>query len=723
MRFKIFSLIILSLLSVIIPAFAQEEEEIQSEEEIWNTPKQKVEKRESRRKVEEEEEESPPGAFDYAEEEKKEMQKRREEKKEKGEIAKEKKGEEPKTLDAGIKEEEEKKRGEEIKATEKKEEEITKLVVPERRLDEINALWFERIENLKKREFALSEEKLKKIIEDKLNSGISNIPYISLSLMLEAKNALRANDYVTAQRLSEAALTISPDIYEVWFFDAYVLWTTNKTELYKPLTRLIGALRRTFQPINIAPLIIGNTLTLISLIISLTSFLFIISLLLKNANRVLHDLSHLFPAGRSTFISYIIWLSVFFIIIIRFLSVFHFIFISCIFLWVYLKKREKVLLVILIILISTLPYNFSLYNRLLNIYRSEEIYTFKALKFEDPEALSRLKQRIDSGNASVDDYIVSGLLSKRRGDFEIAEKMYKKAIELNASNTIAYNNLGNLYLITEKYDEALTQYNNALNLEPQSAVVRYNISRLFLRKKELDKSNSELMEAKRFNEEFISTLLKNSTSGINRFIYDLEPEFNINLTNLIKGDLTSNTRLYLPFEYYITGGIITSDVMFWLIIISVLIVGLELTSKRITISYTCQRCGRPVCKRCSPELHSDDECAQCFHIFTRRDVSDPKNRFIKDKEISSYQFLHDMTTRLLSIVIPGTVFIWKGGPTKGLVILLLSISGFISFFFFNRPNPLPYFSTTGFETFFKIPVLIAGGIAYLINLKNCFKRD
>lgn len=724
MRFKIFLLITLLLFLPALSALAQdEEEEIQSEEEIWNTPK-KTDKKNIKKRVEEEEEESPSGAFEYADDEDKEKEKlkKREEKNAKEDIKDEKKKLEPSPSETKGSQEE-KKKEEEKKEGERKEQDITKLIVPERRLKEIDALWFDRLENIKKREFALADEKLKKIIEDKMDSGIPDIPPISLSITFEAKNALRANDYVTAQRLSEAALTISPDIYEIWFFNAYISWTTNKTELFKPLTQLIKALKLTLSQINTAPLVIGNILTLISLIISITAFLFIVTLLLKHANRILHDFSHLFPSGISTFISNIIWLSIFFIIIVRFLSIFHFTLFSCFFLWLYLKKKEKILLFLVVLSIAILPYNFNIYNRLLNVYRNDETTTYKALKLEDPIALEKLKHQIDSGMASVDDHITYGLISKRMGNFEIAEKMYKKAIEMNASNIIAYNNLANLYLITERYDDALIQYNNALNLEPKSEIVRYNISRLFLRKKELDKSNTELAEAKRFNEDLISYLLKNSTPSINRFIYDMEPSFDLNLVNLLKGEATSNKKLYLPFEHYITGGIVTSDVFFWMVIMIVVIIGVASLSRKITISHICQRCGKPVCKRCSPELHSDEECSQCFHIFTRRDVSDPKNRFLKDKEISSYQFLHDMTTKLLSIVIPGTIFIWKEKPVKGFIILLLSVSGFVSFFFFNRPNPLPYISTTNFELFFKSPFVIAGIITYLINIKNCFKRE
>ncbi|GEM_PF-2528242 len=721
---RVILLTILFITGIAISGLAQETEEITDEEEIWNTTKNKEKKI---KETVEEDEEIQPGTFEYADDEEKPKKKKKEEKIQKEEQVKtDRPASDDKITDAGATDAgiNDTGTGEVLpKSTELNDTDILKLQIPRNRLTEINTLWFERSESIKRREFSNAEDRLKKIIEYKLDSGIPDIPAISLSLTIEAKNAIRAKDFLTAQRLADSALIISPDIYEIWFFNAYLYWITNKTDIMKPLQFIGGGLKRVFQDITTAPLVIGNIITLLSLIIAVTSLLFIIALILKYANSILHDFSHLFPSGRSIFLSDIFWLSIFFILVIRFFSIFHFIFISSVIMWLYLNKKEKVILIIIIIFVSSLPYNFSVYNRLLNIYRSDLQYVYKALKFEDEAATTRLMALLDSGKGGPDEYLTCGIIQKRKGEFEIAEKMYKKAIELNASNTAAYNNLGNLYLILERYDDALAQYNIALNLEPQSEIVRYNISRLFLRKKELDKSNSELLEAKTFNEEFVSLLIKRSSPGINRFIYDIEPAYNLEYSTILRGNKQQGGRMYLPFEHYITGGLLTSDVLFWLIIIGVTIIGIGLLSRYIQVSHICHRCGRPVCKTCSPELHDDNECSQCFHIFTRRDVADPKNRFLKDKEISNYQFFHNITTIILSIVIPGTLFIWDKRSIKGLIILLLSISGFISFFFFNRPNPLPYFSTSPFEMIFKSPFLLAGLTAYIINIRNCFKKE
>lgn len=736
MRFSVLSLILLlSPLLVSLPVYSQEEEDLpQNEDEIWNTGRTKKKKAESPVHDEKEVEEYiPPGAFEYADEE--DMQERKK--------ATGKKDEKRQADEMIVKEKEGKKGGESANvippdagaphpdagtATDSRDlsqnlsSEITTLKVPEARIEEIERLWFERLQDLKLREVSKAEERLKKIIEYKLDSGIPDIPHISLALALESRRAIKANDFVTGGRLAGAALMLAPDIYEIWFYNAYISWISNKTDIFRPLKFMIEGLKRTFLPIATGPLVLGNIITLLSLIIATFALLLIIALLLQHANRILHDLSHLFPTGRSQFLSDTIWLSIFLMLITRFSSVFHFILIGGVVLWIYLVKKERFLLVLTVLAVSTLPYNFDIYNRLLYLYQDDMQSTYRAYKFEESCKIEELYRKIDSGAASTDDYLAAGIINKRRGNFELAERMYKKAIELNASNTAAYNNLGNLYLIQERHDDALVQYNNALNLEPRSEKIRYNISRLFLRKKELDKSSSELSVAKRFNEEYITEILKSSTPNINRFVVDMEPSFNIDLSLISEQTGGKMKRMYLPFEHYITGGIMPSDVLFWLIVVTVLGVILSLISRNIQTSHICHRCGRPVCRTCSPEIYSDEECAQCFHIFTRRDVSDPKTRFIKEKEISSYQFFRNLITRLVSIVIPGSSHIWSGRTMRGAVILFLSVVGFISLFFFNRPNPLPYFSTTAFETIFNAPFVIAGLLAYMMNIRDAFRK-
>ena len=55
------------------------------------------------------------------------------------------------------------------------------------------------------------------------------------------------------------------------------------------------------------------------------------------------------------------------------------------------------------------------------------------------------------------------------------KKFGHRAIELNPEYTIAYSNRGNIYSELEKFDEALRDYNRAIELGWKRHLPRYNI--------------------------------------------------------------------------------------------------------------------------------------------------------------------------------------------------------------------------------------------------------
>lgn len=60
-----------------------------------------------------------------------------------------------------------------------------------------------------------------------------------------------------------------------------------------------------------------------------------------------------------------------------------------------------------------------------------------------------------------------GMAYADSGDYELAEKTYKKAIALEPSVQIAYHNLGNLYRDAGKTDEAIRNYKTAIKFSPK----------------------------------------------------------------------------------------------------------------------------------------------------------------------------------------------------------------------------------------------------------------
>lgn len=77
------------------------------------------------------------------------------------------------------------------------------------------------------------------------------------------------------------------------------------------------------------------------------------------------------------------------------------------------------------------------------------------------------------------------LLCSRRGGLEAAEKHYRLAIQLNTKFVAAYNNLGNLVLLTQRFDEAEWCFRRLIQIAPDFEVAYFNLVNVLIQKKSL----------------------------------------------------------------------------------------------------------------------------------------------------------------------------------------------------------------------------------------------
>lgn len=73
-----------------------------------------------------------------------------------------------------------------------------------------------------------------------------------------------------------------------------------------------------------------------------------------------------------------------------------------------------------------------------------------------------------------------GVAYEREGEYELAVREYKKAIEKDSNFTVAMINLANIYLKTEKPKKAKKYYKKALETDPSSLVARNNLANLYM---------------------------------------------------------------------------------------------------------------------------------------------------------------------------------------------------------------------------------------------------
>ncbi|MFC1621734.1 tetratricopeptide repeat protein [Candidatus Omnitrophota bacterium] len=123
------------------------------------------------------------------------------------------------------------------------------------------------------------------------------------------------------------------------------------------------------------------------------------------------------------------------------------------------------------------------------------------------KALEEFKKAIEVNPGDYIAYNNIGIIYKMKGDFEKAEEKYKKALGINPNYHLAYNNLGNIYLETARYDEAIECYKKAIEIAPYTSACYENIGKAYRNKGmikearevfekalQLDPNNSEAME-------------------------------------------------------------------------------------------------------------------------------------------------------------------------------------------------------------------------------------
>ncbi len=94
-----------------------------------------------------------------------------------------------------------------------------------------------------------------------------------------------------------------------------------------------------------------------------------------------------------------------------------------------------------------------------------------------------------SGDAAG--YTLRGVVYFEKGQYDDAISDYTKALEINPRYAVAFNNRGNAYQGKGQYDQAISDYNKALEINPRFALAYYNRGLAYARKGQHDQAISD----------------------------------------------------------------------------------------------------------------------------------------------------------------------------------------------------------------------------------------
>jgi hypothetical protein len=107
--------------------------------------------------------------------------------------------------------------------------------------------------------------------------------------------------------------------------------------------------------------------------------------------------------------------------------------------------------------------------------------------------------------------------------------------------------------------------------------------------------------------------------------------------------------------------------------LSAVLIGLmQWAQRKVHPSTHCEKCGRPVCTRCDPELgQGSGLCGQCISVFVRRTGVDGPDRVRKEAEVRGYRRRQRLLRRAVGLVFGGGGHVFGGHVAVGSGFLLL----------------------------------------------------
>lgn len=512
-------------------------------------------------------------------------------------------------------------------------------------------------------------EFLDAVQKKKLDSGIINfIPY-SLLLIQESQDALARTDYGTAGIFAEYACSLSPGIVPVYAARASQLWNGLPPRRAAAARDLLQAFVYSFSPGNIEDLcqiVFENAAALAGSI--LLSFICITLLIVASClPRLYHDVRHALSDAAPPF-SVRIMLGILFAAPLVFrLSLMWLCAWALVWLFAYLSRTARQVItgffiaciVCLPLLVAAMGFaKFMAHDTTLRLIWSANY------GYCDARQTAQLESAADAKDLREEIYFSLGLVAKRNGSFDLAQKYYEKVLQLNPGNHMAAINLGNVYVAQNKMDEAVQQYENAAAVNSREAAVAYfNLSRVYQQKFMFSESEDALNNAKRLDLDRISQYLKNYSDNYNRLVIDET----IPVTRLWEKGyhrFSPASPLVQELWGFFAGGLPYQNSPF--ILLALLFFMLYIAGNdRFRIAIRCKFCGVSICRRCQHTTISNMVCIYCNSLLQKQSKLGFGAREKKMADIKRYLNYKKLSGLALGYAVPGAGHFWAGRSVQG----------------------------------------------------------
>jgi tetratricopeptide (TPR) repeat protein len=553
----------------------------------------------------------------------------------------------------------------------------------ERPLD-LKGIWGAPSQGGDRKSSAKTTRELDQLYQLKLDKGIRNFPMLSYLLIREASRARNHGDPDQSVKLANYSIKFSPDLPQFYFELAKALWQQSPFQIHKIFPEVYKGLVAQFHHYPSALRFFYNLFYILCNAILMTFIVFGIVVMAKYLPLYFYDLRRNLTQKISgllfTSVKILVLLIPFFL---RLDMLWAFMFWS-IFLWGYIMKKERQVLLAFFILLVYLPFFLHSASSFLDSPQSDVILEMNQANYEDWD--KTVEQKLETWSSAhpgdADVLFTLGLIGKREGRYAQAEEWYRKSTQQNPQFPEALSNLGNVYLAKKQIDLAIASYQQAIDLHPQKGVYYYNLYRALSQETFLTGKTSKAFEmARQLDPEIVDYYSSIDSPNINRMVIDevltATRLWGRSLSQFIGGEGVLY-RLFAAWFERIPSRIFLIPLFFLGFLIGVLRYG---RSKRFLNK--CPMCGSPTYRFYLGASDQESICFNCHRIFIQKEKMHPKIKEKKSAQVERFQKKNHFVSRFLSFFFIGFSDLWRGEPIRGLFLLTILFIFVLRFVYWN----------------------------------------
>lgn len=485
------------------------------------------------------------------------------------------------------------------------------------------------------------------ILDQQFDNGIRNAEAYARILIAQART-----NKTEASELLKRAVAAAPDLPLVYFEMA-----RNSFEFSLP--GILDWVDFVVQGLNAYGRNFWWSLTLWGSLFFAGVLSFLLAVAILCCVRILPDLPLLFHDVRE----HPSRIALFFVmVILALISPLLFIAAVLILLGIYMKPSDKVIVYSYLAFLLISPLLYKTASMFLQAYSSGSLKAIVQVNEarDNTYASTALKDARDY--PSLFSY---ALARKRLGQYDEALPLFRSLTEMRRDPR-AYVNLGNCFIgqyaleegARNRLEEAAKIYFESINLKPLASAY-YNLSQVYREMLDFPKGEEFFSAAIAIDRIAVAQYRAVSGKSPNRLVAD-EP--------LTRGDFWD----YIGGRFTRTSTLGTSVVSPGILAVFGLVLGAAfylMNSQFRVHAHRCRKCGTIICEKCEDRLMWGQMCVQCFSSLVKLEETDARERIARILAIYEQQRRRRGIIKVLSLLLPGTSFIYGGRLLPGFLVL------------------------------------------------------